>query len=87
MKACFQALISERIKCTKNCTLGIILWIHGSLMLQSSSLNEDVDDISSSESLSAGGGAAPSGAGASGFLKRVLQQNVIMLLNISTTMW
>ena len=47
-------------------------------MIQSSSLNDDVDDMSSSESLCPGGGGAPSGAGASGFLKKSIpEKNVI----------
>ena len=45
--------------------------------IQSSSLNDDVDDMSSSESLCPGGGGAPSGAGASGFLKKAYQKNMI----------
>jgi hypothetical protein len=55
---------------------------HGTLAIQSSSLNDDVDDMSSSESLCPGGGGAPSGAGASGFLKRAHQQNITTCLNI-----
>jgi len=49
------------------------------MAIQSSSLNDDVDDMSSSESLCPGGGGAPSGAGASGFLKKAYQQNMIYL--------
>lgn len=44
--------------------------VYGTLAIQSSSLNDDVDDMSSSESLCPGSGGPPSGAGASGFLKK-----------------
>lgn len=56
--------------------------MNGTLAIQSSSLNDDVDDMSSSESLCPGGGGPPSGAGASGFLKIAYQQNMTTSLNI-----
>ena len=64
----------------------LLLLFHGPLVLQSSSLlNEDVEDISASESLCWGAGEEPSGAGASGFLKRVSQKKEKKHQYINTT--